>query len=226
MAHPSRSAGTHFTDIGLTSKTQNFTSGDAVEMDLMKRFEGKKVYHLGADRNKHICKGLPITIVDNLKDADLVLLTQFIEENESVDQFDPLLEEIVRRKLTIICANPEKLVPYAKGKRYCAGTFAERLEKLGGRVEYYGKATPRMYELMSEKYGFVEENKKGILLIGDSLETDIKGASEYGVDSLLVLTGEAGKKIKTSQLAIEDYLKESDVLKGIFPQWYIQKLQW
>ena len=55
----------------------------------------------------------------------------------------------------------------------CAGLLAEYYEKIGGDVRYFGKPHNNIYEF---SFKLINEEKK-ILVIGDSLDNDIKGAN-------------------------------------------------
>jgi ribonucleotide monophosphatase NagD (HAD superfamily) len=54
-------------------------------------------------------------------------------------------------------------------------------------VEWFGKPYPAVYEHAYKLFGSMD--KKKILAVGDSLETDIPGARNFGVDSALVTGG-------------------------------------
>ena len=74
----------------------------------------------------------------------------------------------------------------------CAGLLAELYENSGGRVQLHGKPDPLMYQrvhdLAQQQLDKTIEKDK-ILMVGDSLATDIKGANAYEIDSLMVLMG-------------------------------------
>ena len=74
-------------------------------------------------------------------------------------------------KPTMICSNPDKVVVRGEKFMICAGLLAEFYEKIGGKVEYFGKPYPLIYTQS------VETKNKNILCIGDNLNTDIRGAN-------------------------------------------------
>ena len=57
-------------------------------------------------------------------------------------------------------------------------------EKLGGKVKYFGKPYPEVYE---KAYKNLQGKK--VICIGDNLNTDIKGANMQNFDSLLINNG-------------------------------------
>jgi ribonucleotide monophosphatase NagD (HAD superfamily) len=87
--------------------------------------------------------------------------------------------------LQMVCANPDIVVP--RGDRFvdCAGALARAYEAIGGEVLYYGKPHLPIYKTALEAAG----NAKRPLVIGDGLETDIRGANRAGIDALFVAHG-------------------------------------
>ena len=62
-------------------------------------------------------------------------------------------------------------------------TALKVFEDLGGKVEYFGKPYPKVYNQAASI-----KNKK-VLCIGDNLNTDIKGANNQNFTSLLITNG-------------------------------------
>ena len=82
----------------------------------------------------------------------------------------------------MICTNPDLTVHRGTQTEYCAGTIAVIFEKLGGEVIYFGKPYPAIYN-------FCVKKDETILVIGDNIRTDIKGANNMKFDSLLITEG-------------------------------------
>ena len=55
-------------------------------------------------------------------------------------------------------------------------------EKMGGQVVYFGKPHP-------EIYNFCIRKNETVLVIGDNIRTDIKGANNMKLDSLFITNG-------------------------------------
>ena len=53
---------------------------------------------------------------------------------------------------------------------------------MGGRVAYRGKPDPVIYQLAARMLGVADPRR--IVVIGDALETDVKGANAAGFDSI------------------------------------------
>ena len=88
----------------------------------------------------------------------------------------------------MICVNPDLVVHRQSGiTSPCAGLLAQRYLEQGGRVIYHGKPDPAIFHRTARALGQPEDAR--ILVVGDSLATDIKGAAAAGYDSLLVTRG-------------------------------------
>jgi ribonucleotide monophosphatase NagD (HAD superfamily) len=64
--------------------------------------------------------------------------------------------------------------------------MAEWYQAQGGVVHYYGKPYKNIYDLAIATYNLQPATT---LAIGDNLNTDIKGANDYGISSVLVTGG-------------------------------------
>jgi HAD superfamily hydrolase (TIGR01459 family) len=200
------------------------TSGDMVRQQLQNFDDGifknlgKSFYHLGQNRNLNILAGISVNLVDELQDANFVLLTAYLNADEDLNQYDHCLASIVSLNLPVICVNPDKEIMSGPKTRYCAGFLAEKIEKMGGVVHYYGKPYLRIYEEVFKRFqikGIVDKRK--ILAFGDTLETDILGAKNAGIDSALVLTGNIGRHLKSHQ----NNTPSSEILSHLFQQYQL-----
>ncbi len=146
---------------------------------------GSKLYHLGPDKDKNLFAGLSYESVD-IEKADFVLNTGTLTFEDTVESYEPVLEKAHSNALPMICANPDKIVLYGDGEAICAGLIAERYKEMGGKVIYHGKPDESIFAKTFVKFNM---NGKRMLMVGDSLSTDIKGAQNAGIDSLFILSG-------------------------------------
>ena len=89
----------------------------------------------------------------------------------------------------MLCVNPD-IVIYRQGGVIapCAGWLARHYrEAYGGRVLYHGKPDPAIFRRAAQALGQSDDAR--ILVVGDSLATDIEGAIAAGYDSLFVTRG-------------------------------------
>ena len=173
-----------------------FTSGEAALQTLKGKVYGKKFYHLGPKRDEDLIKGFETDRV-SLDKCDFILCTGlFDEESNSLNYYNNLLKKFT--KLKMLCTNPDLIVHRGSQAEYCAGSIAAIFEKLGGKVVYFGKPYP-------EIYNFCITKDEKVLAIGDNIRTDIKGANIMKFDSLFITDGIHKKEFLN--LPVEQYDK-------------------
>ncbi|MCC7250717.1 TIGR01459 family HAD-type hydrolase [Hyphomicrobium sp.] len=184
------------------------TSGDAAR-SLVGAFAGKRVFHLGPERDLSLYDGLDVTLAEPT-DADAVSCTGlFDDEIETPADYAELLATLAERKLPMVCANPDLTVERGSKIVYCAGALAADYEVKGGSVAYAGKPYLPIYEMA---FALIQELKQKpvakdrILCIGDGIRTDIKGAAAAGLASVFIASGVHVAARLTS-----------DVLNDLFP---------
>tara|TARA_B110000196_G_C20635513_1_gene426048 strand:- start:121 stop:558 length:438 start_codon:yes stop_codon:yes gene_type:complete len=98
----------------------------------------------------------------------------------------PILSIAKKNNIPFICANPDFDTVESNSNEliFCLGTIAELYQNLGGKVFYLGKPSIEIYKETLNTINFSDNTK--ILAIGDSLHHDIKGAINFGIDSLLI----------------------------------------
>ena len=101
------------------------TSGDVTQV-LMKLHGGGKVFHLGAARDHSIYDGTGVERV-SLDQAQAVLCTGLFDDlNDTLEDYEPLLDDLKRRGLSMICANPDKIVKKGDRILFCAASPSPR----------------------------------------------------------------------------------------------------
>ena len=174
--------------------TDILTSGEAVRRSLQSPPDdwwanlGKKVFHLGPVRDKPVLEGLPLIETATPGEADFVLNTGPDDHRNPSDmnEFEPILQECAKHHLKMICGNPDLVVIRGGVRVLCAGSLAARYQKLGGDVRSVGKPDPAIYRPVLEQMNLPIDR---VLAVGDSLHTDIPGASRVGLASCWVLDG-------------------------------------
>ena len=191
-----------------------FTSGEAALKSLEKNIYGEKFYHLGPKRDNDLFKGFEKN-KRSLEESDFILCTGFFEDKEdSLDFYKDLLKKNIQLKM--VCTNPDLIVHRGSSKEYCAGTLAAIFEELGGQVVYFGKPYPAIYNFCIKK-------NETVLVIGDNVRTDIKGANNMKYDSLFITGGV--HKDEFLDLSVDKYDKILEQYK-IKTDYYQEKLTW
>ena len=67
------------------------------------------------------------------------------------------------------------------------GTIADLYDHMGGKVVILGKPSKEIYLKSCKQLDQIDKSKT--IAVGDSLDHDILGASNFGVDSVLITSG-------------------------------------
>ncbi|MBL8589776.1 MAG: TIGR01459 family HAD-type hydrolase [Methylobacteriaceae bacterium] len=174
------------------------SSGD-VTLDLMAARGVAPVHFIGPPRDLTLFSelaetGAPVPPQAPLAEAEYVVCSGLYDDfAETPADYDPALDEMVRRGLDMVCANPDLVVHRGDDLLYCAGALAQRLEQKGGRAVYAGKPHPPIYEkalarARAARAGRAPEAGR-VLCIGDAVRTDLAGAAAQGFDALFISYG-------------------------------------
>jgi len=172
------------------------SSGDVTHAEMRKR-PHQSVFHLGPARDKSVFHGLQVEFAP-LESADYVVCTGlFDDETETPEDYRATLEQMLARKLFMLCGNPDVVVERGTDLVYCAGAIADVYREMGGDVLYAGKPYRPLYQLALAETVKARAARgltgdvalKRVLAIGDSVRTDLKGANDLGIDCLFVTAG-------------------------------------
>ncbi|GAB4131919.1 MAG: TIGR01459 family HAD-type hydrolase [Rhodothalassiaceae bacterium] len=166
------------------------TSGTLGRNLLARDFAGKRIFLLGPQEDAPTLEGLKIARAEAPDDADVLFATGLLFEK--AEDHQAMLSEPARRGIPMICANPDRIVRHAGRMEICAGAVADLYESLGGRVLWMGKPAAVPFETARRDHAARRgsfPDWRDMLMIGDSLATDIRGANALGIPSLLILSG-------------------------------------
>ncbi|MCX6214488.1 TIGR01459 family HAD-type hydrolase [Spirosoma sp.] len=156
------------------------------------------VAYLGTEKSAHYLettglKTLPISQVD-LKDvADINALV--LLDDEGFDWNTDLTKTVNllrKRNIPVIVANTDTTYPVSKTRIAIAiGAVAKMIETIVGKQFIrFGKPDAQLFMFAYERLKTDDNiSKRDILMVGDTLRTDILGGNKFGLDTALVLTG-------------------------------------
>lgn len=177
----------------------------------------KKAFAIGNERTNQLL--VPEAVfTQNVEESDFILLSDF-PDYLSKDDFglEIIMQEIypgIAKKVPVYCAGPDIISVSASGTVYAAGKIAEEYTSLGGNVLWFGKPWPMIYE-----YAFAKFPNRKILVIGDGLGTDIKGANLNNLESCWIINGVNQDYIDFANFE-ESSKKAFETFNGI-PNFYI-----
>lgn len=156
------------------------------------------VAYLGTENSAHYIgtsdiKTMSIREVD-LSDLNEVNALVFLDD-EGFDWNTDLtktLNLLRKRNIPVIVANTDKTYPASKTRLSIAvGALAKMIEDtIGRQFIRFGKPDPQMFIFAYQHIkNYPNVSKRDILMVGDTLQTDILGGNKFGLDTALVLTG-------------------------------------
>jgi HAD superfamily hydrolase (TIGR01450 family) len=213
--------------LGLTAITADhiISSGMLCKEYLDLKVDKGIVAYLGTENSAHYIESsglhtLPIRAIDekNIEEVSALVLL----DDEGFDWFADLNKAVnLLRKRTIpaIVANTDNTYPITKNEVSIAiGGIASMIETVvGKRFLRFGKPDSQIFIFAYDHVRqFMPVTKNEILMVGDTLHTDIIGANKFGLDTALVLTGntladDAETRIKSTGI-IPDYICETAVV--------------
>lgn len=206
---------------GITADFYDFilTSGEAAYLDFEKNQKknfsdfGRNYFYIGPQKDIDLLSGLDYKMVANTAQANFAITTGFDGDNSVLEEKMPQLRQAKKAELPLICVNPDLIVVKQSGAELiCAGALALEYKKMNGKVLYYGKPFPTVYQMTCELFN-CDKNAK-ILAIGDGMETDIKGANDFGIDSVLITGGILSNKLNVKYGQVADKNKVETICKN------------
>jgi HAD superfamily hydrolase (TIGR01459 family) len=202
------------------------SSGDVTRAVIEAR-PGQSLFHLGPDRDRSMFTGFNVA---PLESADYVVCTGLDDDEvETPDDYRVRLETMLKRKLFMVCANPDVVVERGPKLVYCAGAIADLYATMGGEVLYAGKPYRPIYDLALAKAEAALGRKvsaRRVLAVGDSVRTDLKGARAVGVDFLFVTSGIHAEELGGRERPDGKALSATFAAAGEMPKAVMRELTW
>ena len=198
----------------------------AMEYFKVKVSDGKSVAFLGTEDSAHYIetaglKTVPVRDID-LNNIERIESFAFLDDegfnwNDDINKTINLLR---RKNMTVVVANTDINYPVNQHDISVAvGSLADMVEKIIGKnFIRFGKPDAQMFLLAYERaLQDIDVKRNEILMVGDTLYTDIIGGNKFGLDTALVLSGNtlpdnAQVRISSSGI-IPTYICESAVVE-------------
>lgn len=182
----------------------------------------------GLNGRKNLHWGLMATRSTGLRDLEDLTLTYLEEDPAAYDAVEgfllvgsaawteerqALLESALRtRPRPVLVGNPDIVAPRETGFSVEPGHFAHRLaDRTGINPEFYGKPFPDIFDLAFKRLGDTDRSR--VVMVGDSLHTDILGACNVGIASALIadygfFAGQDAEKAVLATGIVPDFIVE------------------
>lgn len=213
-----------FYKLGLTNIEEHeiVTSGMMAKQFLEQKITKGKIGYLGTENSAHYIlqsglEHIPVKDID-LKKLDDISAFVFLDDegfdwNTDINKTVNLLRH---KNLPVIVANSDKFYPVSKNDVAVAtGGLAKLLETmLNKKFIHFGKPDSQMFIYAYDQLNTTGNyNRNEILMVGDTLNTDILGGNKFGVKTTLVLSGNTSKEDAPLQIRstgiIPDFICES-----------------
>jgi HAD superfamily hydrolase (TIGR01450 family) len=181
----------------------------------------KKVAYLGKPDAAYYIQtaGLSAVPISELEDeAEIGALALLDDEGfDWQSDINRALNLLRRKTIPVVVANADTVYPVrGNDVAIAVGGIADLMESaLGRRFVRFGKPDAYMFSYSFARASAITPGvrRKDVLMVGDTLETDIRGGNKFGIDTLLVLTGNTAREnynffIEASGI-IPDYVCES-----------------
>ncbi len=177
---------------------------------------GTTFFHIGPKGNQATFSDLGYATAQDPAKADFVLCSGTDGLCTTLDPFYDILENCLAENLPMVCANRDLCIQ-REGREYiCVGKMAKYYQDKGGDVFYHGKPSCDMFSRLF-MFNPVDIPKNKIVMIGDSLTTDIAGAQNFDIDSLFIAWG----------IHWNQEINDATFLHfNAFPTWVTQKCSW
>lgn len=202
------------------------TSGMMASQFLVNKIKSGKVAYLGTSQAAEyiLDTNLEAIPVGRIKEEQIPEIAAMVFlDDEGFDwnyDINATVNLLRKTNIPVIVANSDKIYPIAKNDVSIAtGGIAQLVESILGReFIQFGKPDSQMFMYAFENLNDTEKGlftRNDILMVGDTLHTDILGGNKFGIDTALVLTGNTrAENVDTRITAmgiIPDYLCHSIV---------------
>ncbi len=174
--------------------TSFITSGDATRTLLAERSPGP-AWRIGPERDDVLYDGLELAFGGPSDSAFIACTGPVDDDVETPEDYRADLQIAAERDLTMICANPDRVVHRGDKLIYCGGALADLYAELGGQVIMAGKPYRAIYDLCLAEAALLLGRAGRALCIGDGAPTDVKGAQAAGLDCLFIFGGIHGGEL-------------------------------
>jgi HAD superfamily hydrolase (TIGR01450 family) len=170
----------------------------AMEYFKVKVPNGNAVAYLGTENSAHYIEtaGLKTIAVKDIdfNNLDNIESFAFLDDegfnwSEDINKTINLLR---KKNMTVVVANTDINYPVSQNDISVAvGSLADMVEKIVGKMFIrFGKPDAQMFLLAFERALLdISVKRNEILMVGDTLYTDIIGGNKFGLDTVLVLSG-------------------------------------
>lgn len=190
------------------------TSGHMASRFLRDKIQQGKVAYLGTEKSACYIKDVncePVAMRDIKNPEDIKAIVFLDDEGfDWASELNIAVNIIRNYRVPVVVANTDKLYPASQNTVAIATGGIARLIQMLVRTKflYFGKPDTQMFNYAFDDVNLNDTYRKDeILMVGDTLQTDILGGNKFGIKTCLVLSG---------NVSARNYINEIDQ-SGIIP---------
>ena len=182
-----------FQKLGVMTDYTNFvTASFATVQYLKKHYDGKLIYVMGTKSLIRELKKNKIRVTTDCMDEDIACVLVSYDNQLTYEKIQDTCQVLSTRKVDYLATNLDYVCPIEFGYVPDCGAICQMLEHAVKRNPIYlGKPGTAMVDYALKLNHFSREET---LVVGDRLYTDILCGHNAGVETALVLTGEATRE--------------------------------
>lgn len=150
---------------------------------------GDRVYVFGRRGQEEILKDTGVEVVDDIDQANSVLILGMDYPRKMMQDYDPLIRKAIQKRLKAFCLNPDSLAMIGTGLLTGPLLLARRYEDSGGIVNYVGKPHKMIFNHCIQYLQKKDIYPAQTVMLGDTMAHDVIGAHAAGIDTCLFRSG-------------------------------------
>ena len=205
-----------FQQLGIMTDYSNFVTASSATIQYLKQqYPGKLIYVMGTVSLIRELKKSGIRVTIDCEDAEIACVLVAYDNELTYQKLTDTCRILSTRDVDYLATNPDLVCPIEFGFVPDCGSFCEMIGHAVGRKPHViGKPQPDMVE-MSLKLNHYSRSQT--LVVGDRMYTDILCGVNAGVETALVLTGEATREDAAVGSYHPDYI--FDTVAQLYEAW-------
>jgi HAD superfamily hydrolase (TIGR01459 family) len=211
------------------------TSGELLKQGIEKQNDGiftglgKTCFLVGGERSRNFLKGISVDVVEKIESASFLFISGWDDLKPDIEAYEDVLREAVRRRIKVLCVNPDGRA--LQSIQFSAGPamIAKRLQELGGVVQMIGKPYKPIYHHAIKILHQNDIYPGQTVMVGDSMGHDIIGGALVNMDTCLVKNGVHLPifKVADSPASVNKVLNTLiSQYNSIRPTYLVDRLKW
>ncbi len=211
------------------------TSGELIKQGIAKQGDGvfaglgKTCFLIGGERSRSFLKGVDVDIVEKIENATFLFISGWDDLTQDIAAYEDVLREAVRRRIKVLCVNPDGRAMQTINFSTGPAMIAKRLQELGGVVQMIGKPYKPIYHHAIKILHNNDIYPGQTVMVGDSMGHDIIGGALVNMDTCLIKNGVHSPvfKIADSPASVNKILNTLiSQYNSIRPTYLVDRLKW